>query len=579
MHAPLWLRAIAPTAFGLALGANAHAFPGFYAAKKDSAPKAHSTHVVVMKKGEATAVSVMPDYEGPLEPFAMVLLVPDDVTVERVTTIKREFVDRVDQISAPRFHEFWEQDPCDPGPVEQEWERNLKVEGSGFLGEAPPVGSDKKVAKELFLDVTAKQKEGEYKTAVVPVSDVMGWLKGKGYVPPKGAEQALGAYGGMKAIVSEVDPNRIELVGGERAQLSPIRFWTEKPFDTLPSRLGLVNAPEKQELVVYVIHPEQRFEVKNYKWVYPPTNINVDFVVKERMGEFYNALYDIILSKTPNVFLQEYAWSTEGCGQPCATEPLMISELLSLGGDVFEQWVPEEEKHPKPPELSKEEKDAFKESLKGLKPKERKEREETFKKERETVVERKALVERHKYVLSRFHYRYDASSLATDPKFGPAGSHVEGGIWVPKGPKMEIAVDVKSAAQSRHQTRYLHFHPWKPVIQCQNPDRHRWGKAPRDYRGLRKIWIADDLTRKSRTQIKPAAVVKTPIPELGLAAASAEATDAGADGGTTSEASAQGKCGCRIPGERRPSPAGLLALLPVGIAFLRRKAKNARKSG
>ena len=58
----------------------------------------------------------MPDYEGPLEGFAMVLLVPADVTVDKVTTLKRDFVDRLDSLSAPRFHEYWEQDPCDPGP-------------------------------------------------------------------------------------------------------------------------------------------------------------------------------------------------------------------------------------------------------------------------------------------------------------------------------------------------------------------------------------------------------------------------------------------------------------------------------
>ena len=574
MTVPPWLRALAPFSFALALATSAEAFPGFFAAKKEPAPKAHSTHVIVMKKGNATAVSVMPDYEGPLEPFAMVVLVPSDVTNERVTTLKREFVDRVDQISAPRFHEFFEQDPCDPGPVEQEWERNLKVEGSGFLGEAPVVPT-KKVAKELFLDVTAKQKEGEYKTTVIPVPEVIGWLRDKGYVPPKGAELALAPYASMKAFVGEVDPNRIELVGGERAQLSPIRFWTEQPYDTIPSRLGLLNAPDKQELVIYVIDPEQRYEVKNYKTIFPPTNINVDFIVKERMGEFYNALYDIILSKQPGTFLSEYAWPSDGCGQPCATEPLMIHELLSLGGDVFEQSVPDEEKNPKPPELTKEEKDAFKESLKEFKPKERKEREEVAKKERETVAARKALLERHKYLLSRSHYRYDAKGLAQDPKIGPAGN-VEGGHWIPKGQKMEISTEVKPSSKSKLQTRYLNFHTWVPVINCPNPDRYRWGKPGRDYRVLRKIWIAEDLTRKSRTQIKPAAVVKTPIPTLGLATAPLAPTDAGADGGADAAAS-KGKCGCRTPGSDSSGSSAFLALLPLAAALLRRKTRLGQK--
>ncbi|HEY3254721.1 MAG TPA: DUF2330 domain-containing protein, partial [Polyangiaceae bacterium] len=105
--------------------APARAFPGFLASKTKTEIKVNSTQVVLMKKGNVTAITVMSDYEGSLDPFAMVLVVPADVTAERVTTLKREYVDRLDGISAPRFHEYWEQDPCDPGPVEQEWQRNM----------------------------------------------------------------------------------------------------------------------------------------------------------------------------------------------------------------------------------------------------------------------------------------------------------------------------------------------------------------------------------------------------------------------------------------------------------------------
>ena len=90
----------------------------------------------------------------------MVLVVPADVTAERVTTLKREYVDRVDAISAPRFHEYWEQDPCDPGPIEQEWERNMKADSAGaFLGGGEMPQGTQKVATELSLDVEAKKNQ------------------------------------------------------------------------------------------------------------------------------------------------------------------------------------------------------------------------------------------------------------------------------------------------------------------------------------------------------------------------------------------------------------------------------------
>ncbi len=560
--------------------APAHAFPGFLASKTKSDIKVNSTQVVLMKKGNTTAVTVMSDYEGSLEPFAMVLVVPGDVTAERVTTLKREYVDRVDALSAPRFHEYWEQDPCDPGPVEQEWQRNMKADSSSaFLGGGDMPQPAQKVAKELSLDVQAKQKEGEYAFSVLGKDDSLAaWMKNKGYALPDGAEQAVQPYlqAGMKLVVAQVDTNRVELVGGDRAQLSPIRFWTEQPYDTIPDRVGLLNANGKQELIVYVLDPEQRYEAKNYDNLFPPTNIEVDFAVKERIGEFYAALQDIIAQKSPNSFLNEYAWPADGCGQPCATEPLMIAELLSLGGDVFEQGVPKDEKQPKPAEPTKEELAAFKEATKELKPKERKAKEKQAKEDRQTVASRQALVGRHKYVVSRMHYRYDDKSLPNDPKFGPANGPVEGGVAQPKGQKAEASTEVKSASANKLQTRYNNFHPWVPVIQCPNPDRYRWGKAPRDYRGLRKTWIAEDLTRKSRTQIKPAAMIKTPIPSLGLTGAAPAATaavDAGADAGTASPAEKSGKCGCSVPGA--PSRSAWLSLLGLCAALgaLRRRRR------
>ena len=558
----------------------AAAFPGFFASKKSEPIKTYSTQIAVMKRGADTVVSVMPDYEGPLEGFAMVMLVPADVTGDKVTTLKRDFIDRLDSLSAPRFHEYWEQDPCDPGPAEQEWERNLKVEGaaSGPLGGGAPTpeAGALKPAKELFLDVKAKQKEGEYKFTLLEAgADVAAWLTSHGYKAPEGAAAALKAYGNLRPLVAEVDPKRIELVGGDRAQLSPVRFATSQPFDTIPSRLGLLNAPKEQELIIYVIDPEARYEAKNYKTIFPPTNIQLDFTAKERMGEFYNALYDLILQKHPQSFLSEFAWPTEGCGQPCATEPLMISELLSLGADVFEQSVPEAERHPKPPELTKEQEKAFKDTIKDLKPKERLEREKVFKTERATVVERQGLLARHKYVVSRLHYRYDAKNLPKDPQLGAAVA-ASGGTAQPKGKDGEASTEIKTGDANKLQTRYNNFHPWVPVIQCQTPDRYRWGKAGRDYRGLRKTWITDDLTRKSHTQIKPDVVVKTPIPDLGLGMAPAPTKATGGAGGpaTPDAAAAKSGCGCRV-GANAPSgsstPLALALAGALGLGLVRRR--------
>jgi MYXO-CTERM domain-containing protein len=557
----------------------AAALPGLYVGKQNDKLVAHTTHVVVLKSGQTSVVSYTPDYEGPLVPFAWVVPVPGDVTLERIKTLKMEYVDRLEKLTAPRFHEFWEMDPCEPGPPEQEWERSLVASAStDFLGGPAPDPNAPKVAKELFVKVEPDYKDGEYSMTLLAADQAKTapeWLKAKGYALAPEAEKSLQSYisAGMNVLIAEVDTKRIELIGGNLAQLSPVRFWTEQPFKTIPSRLGLANSPGKQELLVYVLDPDKRYEAKNYPNVFAPTNIKVDFIVKEKMGEFYTALHDLMLEKNPQAFINEFAWPSNGCGQPCQNEPLLPHELLSLGGDVVEQNVPEQDKHPEPPKMSEDEEKALKAKLEEMKPADRLKAQKDHELERKEILRRKALIERQKYMVSRVHHRYDEQSLPKDPEIGPAAGHVEGGARLPKGEAAEIANDVKPGQESKHQTRYLFFHPWKGMMKCEKPERFRWGKPPRTYRGLRKIWVAEDLAEKDRKRIQPANVVMTPIPALGLSGQIPDA-DAGADAGA-SEGEAEkkkGGCGCELPGAQPGSGWPFAALTAVfGVWLVRRR--------
>jgi MYXO-CTERM domain-containing protein len=556
-----------------AASSSAWAMPGFYAAKGSAVPTTQSTHVVVMKRGDASVVTVMSDFKGQLGPFAVVMPVPSDVTLEQVKSMRRDFVDRVDQISAPRFHEFWEMDPCDPENVEQIWEQDMTAKGDTAFLSGAMMGLDKatrKVAKELRLQVDPEYKEAEYTFSIVPSAEgITKWLSGKGYKPPAGADEAVKKYDGMNFLVAEVDDKKVELVGGRRAILSPIRYATKQPVK-VASTLGLLNSDGKQELFVYVLDTEKRFQPKGYETAFPPTNVEVDFKVKERMGEFYAGLHDLFLAKHPKTFLIEYAWPSSGCGEPCPNERLLLHELMTLGGDFFELDVPEEERNPKPPELTEEEKNLVKE----MKDPEDKKRFET---DRREVVRRQGLVARHAYVLTRMHHRYDKATLPTDIELEPA-PHVKGGAEVPKGPKHELPVEVTPADRSKLQTRYTHFHPNKAVINCENPKHGRWGKPPRTYRGLRKIWVAQDIAHKNRTSIAPASMVRTPIAALGLAGAKAEPADAGADGGAAGAKSSGKSCGCRTVGETGgPSKLASLGVLGLALLGVTRRRSRARR--
>lgn len=560
----------------IGLSSSARAFPGFYVSKAGGKRTLREGHVVIMRRNNTSVVTVMPDYDGPLDAFALVLAVPGDVTLEQVRTLKREFVDRVAQISAPRFHEWWEMDPCEPGPSEQEWERSLKADpNSAFLGGGPAPNAQSNAPRELFVNVKSDYKQGEFTFWLVPPKRPLGEaLRSKGYALPAGADQAAAPYAkaGMNFLVAEVDSKRIELTGSGSAQLSPIRFETNSVVETLPVRLGLLSADGMQELFVYVLDPEKRYEAKNYPNVLPPSNVQVDYVVKERMGEFYAALHDRLLKKNPEGILNEYAWHTSGCGEPCPNAPLQPSELLSLGGDVFEASLPKEVQEPVPPPLTEEEQRAQTAALESVPPKDWAARRKQWANERRVVLRNRGILERQRYMLSRLHHRYDRSSLPNDLEITPAIPK-RGGIGTPQGPKADLSLDFVEASESRLQMRYTFFHPWQGPQKCQSPERWRWGKAPRSYRGLRKTWIAEGLARRNRTQIKLENVIQTPLPAFGIPGHDEASADAGSETAAP-DARKSGTCGCSLPGR----PVRSAALLALACGLIARWLRRARGS-
>lgn len=549
------------------------AFPGVFAGKGQARRISNATQVVLLQKGDRTVVSVWTDYEGPLDRFALVLPVPADVKLSDVKTLKRDPIDHLDEITAPRFHEFWEKDPCEEGEAEQEWERDLSVKdsASNFLaGGMPDMSGGTKVPPELLLEMTPEFKDGEYSFKLFPkLQALQSYLGGRGMALPEGAEAALQHYEGqnMQMLVADVATSKVELAGARRALLSPIRFATRQPY-VLPSTLGLLSAGGQQELLLYVLHPTDRFEVANYPNVFPPTNVSVDPSVKERLGDFYAGIHDALLAKDPKNVLVEYAWPTvKLCGEPCPNAPLKIHELLTLGSDVLEADVPEAEKNPKPPELTDVEREQLKAADRATKTR--------LEEQRREVARRQAVLARNSFVITRLHHRYDAKGLPADLELRTAGP-VRGGIGVPVGPNAELKGAVEPAQDNRLQVRYSTGYPSKKVVQCEAPQRWRWGIPPATYRGLRKTWTARDLAYKKRDRFALAEVVKSSVPALGIAAAPPAPDVAGAAGAPAqADAKPAASKGCALARPGRAGSHGLAAFgLVLGMLELLRRRRQ-----
>jgi len=575
--------------FGFSWVSNAVASPVLLAGS--GSEKVHSTEVVLMQKDGKSVLSIMPDYQGPLSGFAVIIPVPKDVAAEHVTTLKREFVDRVATVSAPKFAEFWEMDPCDTEELEQDWERDMTAKANtGFLGvmETEP---SKKVAKELLLDVKAKTKDGEYKeTFIGSAEELKGWLAKKEYTLPQGGEESLNSYqaAGYQFLALDVDVNRVELVGGDRAQLSPIRYVTAEEVKSLPTRFGLPSAAKEQELLLYTLVPEQRFQTTNYPTLPAPTNMRVvteyeekpgsKFNLKEKVGEFYAALHDRFLQKHPNTFLIEYAFPADTCGQPCTTEPLLPHEILTLGANVFEADLPEDVRRPKAPAPTEEEEEKLKAIIaEKTTPKEKKEAKATWLSDREELVFRKALLERNQYVLSRLHYRYAPSGMPKDVEFGAAPA-LEGGVALPMGELGEADLGVKETDKNQFQSRYNGVFPNKVVVKCEAPKPQRWGKPPRSYRGLRKIWVAEDLSRRNRSRVKVEQAVLSAVADLGVAGEMSKKAEQAVAAAVAPVPAAEGKkeggCGCEAAGAPHSAGGWLLGLGLASVFALRRRQRS-----
>src|SRR5262245_36233474 len=92
--------------------ADARAFCGFFVSGADAALSNNASQVVLLRKGNHTVMSMSNNYKGPPQDFAMVVPVPVILQKEQVKTLAPSVFKRVDQLSAPRLVEYWEQDPC-----------------------------------------------------------------------------------------------------------------------------------------------------------------------------------------------------------------------------------------------------------------------------------------------------------------------------------------------------------------------------------------------------------------------------------------------------------------------------------
>ena len=303
----------------------ASAFCGFYVAKADTDLFNDASKVVLVRDGERTVITMASDYRGEASEFAMVVPVVDIPEREQINVANPALVDHLDEYTAPRLVEYYDENPCDM--------RRYRMESVAMSAPPEPVMDGvMEEAEDLGVTIEAEYEVGEYDILILSAEESDGlitWLNQEGYRIPDGAEDVVGAYlrRGMKFFVAKVNLERHD----GSAMLRPIQVAYEDEDFMLPIRLGTVNADGKQELFVFAITREGRVETTNYKTVKLPSDMDVPIFVKDEFGEFYKAMFAHQTEKeNGKAVFMEYAWDMSWC-DPCAANPLTRSELRELG--------------------------------------------------------------------------------------------------------------------------------------------------------------------------------------------------------------------------------------------------------
>ncbi len=315
--------AIAITLF---LAPNAWGFCGFYVAKADTKLYNQASQVVIARNGDRTILTMANDFQGDVKDFAIVVPVPVVLQQDQVRVGDPKIIARLDAFSAPRLVEYFDPDPC---AVQ---ERAVDQVTQTVTSESKVNANLKK--QDLGVTVEAKFTVGEYDIVILSATESDGletWLNQNNYQIPQGASQLLQPYirQNMKFFVAKV--NLTELAKTGTQFLRPIQMAFASPKFMLPIRLGMINATKEQDLVVYVLSPQGQAEITNYRTVNIPSNVNIPLFVKDKFGQFYQAMFqNIYQQERKKIAFLEYAWNMSSC-DPCSADPLNPEELKKAG--------------------------------------------------------------------------------------------------------------------------------------------------------------------------------------------------------------------------------------------------------
>jgi hypothetical protein len=311
-----------------------YSFCGFYVSKADATLRNKTSQVILVREGNRNVITMFNDFKGDSKDFAMVVPVPVVLQKSDVKVIDQSLFQRLNDYSAPRLVEYWDQDPCNDNR-----RRELAGSVAGVqLDEVAAIGYGRN-KKDLGVKIEAKYLIGEYDILILSAKQSGGlkeWLVSNGYKIPAGAEEVLDPYikSKLKFFVVKVNEQERKKLGGNF--LRPIQISFNSPKFMLPIRLGMANADGDQDLIVYAFTRKGRIECTNYRNVNIPSGNKVPLFVQKNFGVFYNNLFTNQWKKEDqNISFLEYAWDVSPASyyhcDPCIATAPSSQDLVQAG--------------------------------------------------------------------------------------------------------------------------------------------------------------------------------------------------------------------------------------------------------
>ncbi|MFT7614958.1 MAG: hypothetical protein ACI9J3_003946 [Parvicellaceae bacterium] len=314
---------------------SANAFCGFFVAKADAKLFNKASEVILVRDGEHTTVTMKNDFKGDVNQFAMVVPVPTVLKETDIKTVDEKVFTTLDGYSGPRLVEYHDRNPCEPVlDYAYAWGSTGSANNVTLLNGAYNV-----TLTDGNVQIEAEYKIDEYDILILSAKESTGlqtWLNDNGYKVPSKAAEVLAPYikNNLKFFVVKVDAERLKAKGGK---MSPIQIKYNSPKFMLPIRLGMANAEDFQDMIVYGLTRKGRIECTNYRTVEIPTARNVPTFIREDFGPFYKDLFDREYAhQGKNAVFLEYAWNvTPSWGgmkcDPCTGPPPINQDLVNAG--------------------------------------------------------------------------------------------------------------------------------------------------------------------------------------------------------------------------------------------------------